>query len=1432
MSSYVFIDSRVRNYDLLLASLAPDTPVVILDPAQDGIEQIASALEGVTDLDAIHIISHGSEGTLYLGDTVLTSDNLDHYTSELESTGAALTESGDILLYGCEVANGVTGKTFIDNLALYTGADVAASSDLTGSTALNGNWVLEATTGAIETSASLSTEAQSDYSHTLAAGDSIVHVSNTTDLVNGNTSSVTALIANPGADGISLREAFLAVNATSGAHIISFAEGLAGQTISVTTELPVLTRSNVTLQGLISNEGDPTVTIDMSTVIPITGTEVLTVRASEVMISGLRFTGTLDTHTTINIDADANLGIPLVENVTIIDCVFDHTGSDGTADGIRIGPNTRGSINDGLSSGTVRNVHIVRNVFDHFIGHANAIHLQGAETHSAIEDTLILGNTIRNSSFPVELVNIGNDGTLAGTRIIGNTILNSIQAISIGNIGNTDSSSGTPVPAPANNNLIDDTFISGNFISGMTNPAIIIVGGLYYAENNNITNTVIANNVITAGQTPPPPPFGGISFTGGSNGGSNNAINGVLIINNTIVRGAGGGVGIVPNEGTSSGNTVTGLMIVNTIITGIGDDLGGPITAEMVSHSLLSTGTVGVTTYGGVNGNVVGNPLFVNPAEDDFRLQPGSPAIDAGLGTNAPVIDADYLARYDDPAETNTGSGTPPYIDIGAFEFGAGSANDILQGTEFGDHLRGGAGSDSLNGLDGDDLLQGDEGDDVLIGGAGGDSLDGGTGLDTASYMGATQGVTVDLAAANDQATGADIGVDQILKIENVVGGSGGDIILGDESDNVLYGAAGGDTLEGGDGDDTLNGSTGDDRLIGGNGLDWAYYNDAGADVTVNLATITAQNTIGAGTDTLNTIENVLSSIYHDSLTGNGAANQLDGSAGNDNLIGNGGNDTLLGGDGEDTLNGGTGLDTASYAGAASAVTVTLASTAAQNTGGAGSDTLTNLENLTGSSHNDTLTGGTVANLLKGELGHDNLNGGLGNDTLEGGDGDDTLTGSTGDDSLAGGAGLDWAYYNGAGSAVSVNLTTTAAQNTGGAGSDTLTTIEHVLGSNYHDTLTGNSAGNQLDGGAGNDTLDGGTGNDTLKGGSGNDTYIANAAGDVVIENAGAGTDSVQSSVTHTLAANVEHLTLTGTGNASGNGNSLANQLTGNSGNNTLNGGTGNDTMAGGLGNDTYVVNAAGDVVTEAAAAGSDLVQASTSHTLQANVEHLTLTGAGNSSGNGNSLDNLLTGNSKNNALNGGSGNDTMAGGAGNDSYSVNAAGDVVTEGAGAGTDSVSASLSYTLGANVENLTLTGAGNAIGTGNTLNNKITGNSGNNTLIGNSGADTITGGKGADTLTGGTGIDTFDYNALTDATDTITDFTAGAGGDKLDIDTLLTVLGYNGADPIAAGYVQLLQAGAHTQVNIDSNGGGDSFAVTLTTLQNVTAGNVTLVDNFIV
>src|SRR4029077_9723972 len=137
----------------------------------------------------------------------------------------------------------------------------------------------------------------------------------------------------------------------------------------------------------------------------------------------------------------------------------------------------------------------------------------------------------------------------------------------------------------------------------------------------------------------------------------------------------------------------------------------------------------------------------------------------------------------------------------------------------------------------------------------------------------------------------------------------------------------------------------------------------------------------------------------------------------------------------------------------------------------------------------------------------------------------------------------------------------------------------------------------------------------------------------------------------------------------------------------------GADTMKGGDGDDTYIVDNVGDVAFEAASQGTDTVNSSVIYTLAGNVENLTLTGAASINGTCNGSVNTLTGNTGNNTLDGKAGTDTMKGGAGDDTYIVDNAGDVVFESASQGTDTVNASISYTLVNNVENLTLTGAAN-------------------------------------------------------------------------------------------------------------------------------------------
>ena len=311
-------------------------------------------------------------------------------------------------------------------------------------------------------------------------------------------------------------------------------------------------------------------------------------------------------------------------------------------------------------------------------------------------------------------------------------------------------------------------------------------------------------------------------------------------------------------------------------------------------------------------------------------------------------------------------------------------------------------------------------------------------------------------------------------------------------------------------------------------------------------------------------IDTVICGSGNDTVTANNDGDTLNGGAGSDTLIGGTGNDTINGGPGSDTLDGGSGTDLLTYAGAASGVTVSLAVSGPQDTHGAGIDTISNFENLTGSSFNDALTGDDNANVIRGNAGADVINAGNGNDEIHGGAGNDELHGQTGNDIIYGGTGDDtiWggqgsdvldgggeitagdnpadvgndtlngatplaisgtddtAGYLSAGGGVTVSLALTGAQNTVHAGWDTLNNINNVIGSTFDDTLYGNSGNNVLSGGQGNDELHGGQGSDTLFGGSGNDTIYGGAGNDAII--GGAGDDLLWGGGANSIAGEID----------------------------------------------------------------------------------------------------------------------------------------------------------------------------------------------------------------------------------------------------------------------------------------------------------------------
>jgi Ca2+-binding RTX toxin-like protein len=730
-----------------------------------------------------------------------------------------------------------------------------------------------------------------------------------------------------------------------------------------------------------------------------------------------------------------------------------------------------------------------------------------------------------------------------------------------------------------------------------------------------------------------------------------------------------GGSGIDIFDGGTGNDT----FIVDNIDDVVTENLneGTDTVQASVSYSLginLENLTLtGVSTIDGT-GNTLNNLIAGNAADNILDGGVGADSLAGGLGNDTYLVD-----NIGDVVTENLNEGTDTVQASVSYSMGINLENLTL------------AGASAINGTGNilDNVITGNAAANVLDGGVGADAMVGGLGNDTYIVDNIGDTVSENLAEGTDTVK-SDISYVLGANIENLTLRGVANINgTGNALNNIITGNAGNNALD------------------GGAGNDWVYYNAASAGVTVDLSLTTAQNTIGAGTDTLRNFEFILGSNYNDTLIGNSLANTLNGGTGADSLIGGLGNDTYVVDNIGDVV-----TETSTLATEIDIIQSTISYTLGENVENL-TLTGTTAINGTGNSLNNLITGNSAANILSG---------GLGNDTY--------VVGNIGDvvnELLSEGTDLIQSSVTYTLSANVENLTLTGAAAINGTGNES------------DNILTGNSAVNTLTGGVGSDTLNGGVGADKLLGGLGNDTYVVDNTGDVITELLNEGIDTVQSSVTYTLAANVDNLTLTGTTAINGTGNALGNVLDG-----SVN--TKANVLSGGAGNDTYILGTS-DTIMEAASAGTDSVLSAATYTLGANLENLTLTGTTAINGTGNTLSNILVGNSAANILSGGTGADTMSGGLGNDTYVVDNIGDVVNELLNEGSDLIQSSVTYTLSANVENLTLTGAAAINGTGNESDNVLTGNSAINTLTGGAGSDTLNGGVGADKLLGGLGNDVY-------------------------------------------------------------------------------------------
>jgi Ca2+-binding RTX toxin-like protein len=958
-----FIDFAVPDSQTLLANLPANSVYYFIDHHSDGLQQMADILSEYQDLTAIHVISHGSSGSLQLGNSLITQDTLNDHSGTLATIGNALTETGDILLYGCDVAQGDTGQAFIEQLATLTGADVAASTDLTGAADKGGDWVLETQTGAIESTSI----APQNYTSILQ--NFVVQVPAATNIS-------TTISGTLGIDNLSIDYSAFNINVygLNWAVYDSANKAVSMNSDSSATAIQAALSTAVTFQ--VNMGGYNVITFDGIENLSLTSSNFVNFNDLLIVQGSGNYDGKggMDT-----LYADWSSGTSAVTihnsdlvtvqdfNTTVIN-IERWLIKTGSGDDVISTNNTTGDQIDAGNGNNTITTGDGKDIID--IGTGNDIINAGAGSN-------IIHTGAGNDTISMKTLTGANDSSTisGGTGTDSLSIDYSAFNINVYGLNWT-------VYDSANKAVSLDANSSAAAIQAALSTAItfqVHMGGYNVITFDGIENlSLTSSNFVNFSDLLIVQGTG--NYDGKGNGDAlyadwSSATSAITWINDPTAV-----------SQTINGNTISNIERL-LVFTGSGDDVIDNRITSMATDDQINTNLGNDSIYGG-------------SGDDSINAGAGNDLLDGGTGNDSLIGGAgDDTYIVDSTADVVTelaGQGFDTVYSSISYTLGSDVENLILTGTAAAINGGGNALNNQLTGNSANNILSSGAGNDTISGGSGIDTMTGGLGNDSYSVSDTGDVVVENLNEGTDTVSSRASSYTLAANVENLIltgvaaiNGGGNALnnqLTGNSADNVLSGGSGIDTMIGGLGDDSYSVSDTGDVVVENlnEGTDTVSSRAANYTLAANV-----ENLILTGTAAINGSGNAL----NNQLTGNSADNVLSGGSGIDTMTGGLGNDSYSVSDATDVVieNLNEGTDTVS----SRAATYTLA---------------TNVENLIltgtaainggGNALNNQLTGNGADNVLRGGLGEDILIGGLGKDTYnlaEATAATDTLRIATGD---------------------------------------------------------------------------------------------------------------------------------------------------------------------------------------------------------------------------------------------------------------------------------------------------------------------------------------------------------------------------------------------------------------------------------------------------